>query len=57
MSKFRECRESLLYIVMSKSFVYLMTYINTSKNPDSDYTCYNKFDLSKMCNDDEVVEF
>ena len=61
MPNFREARESLLYcysenLLTDEKFCLLYDW-NTSKNPDFDYTCYNKLDLNEMSDDDVVAEF
>ena len=61
MPNFREARESLLYCysenLLTDEEFCLLYDLNTSKNPDFDYTCYNKFDLNEMSDDDVVAEF
>lgn len=61
MPNFREARETLLYCysenLLTDEEFCLLYDLNTSKNPDFDYTCYNKFDLNEMSDDDVVAEF
>ena len=61
MPNFREARESLLYCysenLLTDEEFCLLYDLNTSKNPDFDYTCYNKFDLNEISDDDVVAKF
>ena len=61
MASFREVRDLLLVGYddgdISEDELLLLYDLNTSKNPDFPYECYDKFDLNEMDDSECLAEF